>query len=293
MTASTIAVGEALATSLAEFDYRNSDQGANGRDDPDGSVRHVGAYHGQAPASSKQSVASRRDMNAAVPPTEFWKERLKLPTYRVSEAARYADVSSETIRDWQKLRNRPSPLGPRERGKALSYLQLIELAVVAAARDAGVPLWAIRETREYMRRDFDAEFPFAEYRFKTDGKKLWIDYMDVAGKAGRGKLLEVSGKGQLAWAEIIGRLQQFEYDRKLGLAVRWHVAGRRSPVIIDPRIRFGAPSVDGVPTRLLMSRWEAGESPEEIADDFEIAEKAVSAALKFEGAKASRGAWQN
>lgn len=229
----------------------------------------------------------------ALRPTEFWKDRLKLPTYGVSEAARFADITGQTIRNWQKLSNRPSPLGPRESGKALSYLQLIELAVVAAARDSGVPLWAIRQTREYMRKEFDADFPFARYRFKTDGKKLWIDYIDVIGKKGRGKLLEVSGKGQLAWTEIIGRLQEFEYDKGLGLAVRWHVAGRQSPVIIDPRIRFGAPSVEGVPTRLLRARWDAGETPDEIADDFDMSERFVLAALEFEGVKAAKGAWQN
>ena len=229
----------------------------------------------------------------ALRPTEFWKDRLKLPAYGVSEAARYADIAGQTIRNWQKLSNRPAPLGPREPGKALSYLQLIELAVVAAARESGVPLWAIREAREYMRKQFGADFPFAQYRFKTDGKKLWIDYIDVIGKNGKGKLLEVSGKGQLAWSEIIGLLRQFEYDKKLGLAVRWHVAGLNSPVIIDPRIRFGAPSVDGVPTRLLAARWSAGETPEEIADDFSMTERAVIAALEFEGFEDAKGAWRN
>jgi uncharacterized protein (DUF433 family) len=219
-------------------------------------------------------------------PHEFWKARLKLPTYGVAEAARYAEISGQTVRNWQKLGNRPSPLGHREPGKALSYLQLIELAIVAAARDSGVPLRVIRETREYMRREFEAEYPFAEYRFKTDGKKLWIDYLDVIGKKGKGKLLEVSGKGQLAWSEIMGRLQQFEYDRKLGLAVRWHVAGKQSPVTIDPRVRFGAPSVEGVPTRLVLARWEAGEAADEIADDFDMSERVVRAALEFEGAEA-------
>lgn len=230
---------------------------------------------------------------AVLRPTEFWKDRLKLPTYGVSEAARYADITSQTVRNWQKLGNRPSPLGQREHGKALSYLQLIELAVVAAARDSGVPLRVVRATREYMRKEFGEDFPFARYRFKTDGKKLWIDYIDVIGKRGKGKLLEASGKGQLAWSEIIGRLEQFEYDKKLGLAVQWHVAGRRSPVIIDPRVRFGAPSVEGVPTRLLLARWEAGESPEEIADDFDMVERVVIAALKFEGVEAAKGAWRN
>lgn len=229
----------------------------------------------------------------ALRPTEFWKDRLKLPAYGVSEAARYADITGQTIRNWQKLSNRPSPLSQQERGKALSYLQLIELAVVAAYRESGVPLWAIRETREYMRQEFNAEFPFARYRFKTDGKELWLDYIDLIGKKGKGKLLKASGKGQLAWSEIIGRLKEFEYDKKLGLAVRWHVGGLASPVIIDPRIRFGAPSVDGVETRLLLARWEAGESPAEIADDFDMAVRAVVAALEFEGAEAAREAWRN
>lgn len=229
----------------------------------------------------------------ALRPAEFWKDRLKLPTYGISEAARYADITGQTIRNWHKSSNRPMPLGPREPGKALSYLQLIELAVVAAARDSGVPLWAIRETREYMRKQFDADFPFAQYRFKTDGKALWLDCIDLIGKKGKGKLLKASEKGQLAWADIIGRLQEFEYDKKLGLAVQWHVAGRKSPVIIDPRIKFGAPSVDGVPTRLLLARWEAGETPEEIADDFDMAEKFVIAALEFEGVEAAKGSWRN
>jgi uncharacterized protein (DUF433 family) len=226
-------------------------------------------------------------------PNEFWKDRLKLPAYGVSEAARYAAITGQTIRNWQKFSNRPSPLSPRERGKALSYLQLIELAVVAAYRESGVPLWAIRETREYMRKEFNADFPFARYRFKTDGKELWLDYIDLIGKKGKAKLLKVSGKGQLAWSEIIGRLKEFEYDKKLGLAVRWHVGGLDSPVIIDPRIRFGAPSVDGVPTTLLHARWEAGESPAEIADDFDMTVRAVVAALEFEGAEAAREAWRN
>ena len=227
-------------------------------------------------------------MKSSADPRQFWKERLRLPAYGVGDAAKYAQITGETIRNWQRLRNMPSPLGPREKGKALSYLQLIELAVVAAARAAGVPLWAVRETREYMRREFDSEFPFAEYRFKTDGKKLWIDYIDLVGRKGRGKLLETSGKGQLAWTEIIGRLKEFEYDRRLGLAVRWHVAGQRSPVVIDPRIRFGAPSVDGVPTRLIARRWSKGEDSEDIADDFDLPIVAVAAALRFEGVETRR-----
>jgi len=208
---------------------------------------------------------------------------LRVPNYGVSDAARFADVSGATVRNWQKLGNRPSPLSPREKGKGLSYLQLIELAVVAAVRDAGVKLPVIRETREYMSRILKSEFPFAEYKFKTDGKELWIDFLEAGGSEGDGKLLKASGRGQLAWAEIIGKLREFEYDKDVGLAVRWHLAGEQSAVVIDPRIQFGKPSVRGVPTWVLFERAKAGDTIEYLARDYGIPESAVADALAFEG----------
>jgi uncharacterized protein (DUF433 family) len=212
---------------------------------------------------------------------ELWRQRLKVPNYGVSEAARYADITSGTIRNWQKLSNRPAPLSNRAPGKGLSYLQLIELAVVAAARHAGVSLPAIRETREYMSRKFESEFPFAEFRFKTDGRELWLDCADLQGSGGEGKLLKASGKGQLAWTEIIGRLHEFDYDEDL--ATRWHVAGSKSSVVIDPRVQFGKPSVCGIPTWIIGERVTAGDEPDYVARDFGIPMSAVADALAFEG----------
>lgn len=222
-------------------------------------------------------------MSAMQHPSEFWRARLRVPNYGVSDASRFADVSSATIRNWQKLGNRPSPLSHREKGKGLSYLQLIELAVVASVRDAGVKLPVIRETREYMSRILGSEFPFAEHRFKTDGRHLWIDFIEAGGIAGDGKLLKASGRGQLAWAEIIGKLREFEYDKDAGLAVRWHLAGEDSAVVIDPRVQFGKPSVKGIPTWLLAERAKSGDSIEYLARDYGIPESAIADALAFEG----------
>lgn len=213
--------------------------------------------------------------------SELWRQRLKVPNYGVSEAARYAHITGGTIRNWQRLSNRPAPLSHRESGKGLSYLQLIELAVVAAARKAGVSLPTIRETREYMSRKFDAEFPFAEYRFKTDGRDLWLDCMGLVDGDGEGKLLKASGKGQLAWTEIIGRLHEFDYDEDL--AARWHVAGSKSSVVIDPKIQFGKPSVRGIPTWIIGDRVKAGDDPSYVARDYGIPMSAVADALAFEG----------
>ncbi|QMW22568.1 DUF433 domain-containing protein [Sandaracinobacteroides saxicola] len=223
-------------------------------------------------------------MNAMPQPTEFWRQRLFVPNYRIGEAARYADISSQTVARWHQTgqSNKRGTLSNKNKGQSLSYLQLIEVAVVAQFRRANVRLDKIRAAREYVSKQLNAEFPFAEYRFKTDGKDLWMDYAEIEAKMGDNKLLKASAGGQLAWTDIIGRLQEFEYERA-GLAVRWHLAGRNSPLVIDPRIQFGAPSVEGIATWAFKGRWEAGELLDDIADDFGVANSDVLAALEFEG----------
>ena len=213
-----------------------------------------------------------------------WRRRLYLPTYQVKEAARYAHVSSQTVSAWHRDDGYLSlVLSNKSSGDALSYLQLIEVAVVAAFRQMGVSLRRLREAREYISGEMKTEYPFAAYKFKTDGKKLLLDYQQVIGKKGRGKLLEIDPKGQLAWDEIVGtRLEEFDYARS-DIAKRWFVAGIRSKIVIDPQIAFGSPTIMGVPTWVIKERWVAGESVEDIRDDFRLKPGDVMDALRFEG----------
>lgn len=228
-------------------------------------------------------------MNATPRPNEFWRARLYVPNYRIREAARYARIAPQTVASWHgaPLSNRRPTLSTKDKGVALSYLQLIEVAVVAAFRKAGVSLPKIRSAREYVSKQMQAEFPFAEYRFKTDGRDLWMDYAQIEAEMGDRKLLKASQQGQLAWSDIIGRLQEFDYEKD-GLAVRWHVAGKDQEVVIDPRLQFGAPTVAGVPTWVFKGRWRAGEPVDDIADDFGVANSSVLAALEFEGVEVGR-----
>ena len=222
-----------------------------------------------------------------------WRRRLYLPVYKVSEAARYARTSPQTVSAWHKAgQGTLSDKGPRD---ALSYLQLIEVAVVAAFRRSGVPLNRIRKARAYVATELKTEFPFAAYRFKTGGKSLLIAYEQIEGKGGQGKLLDVTSDGQLAWEAILGpTLRDFDYEA--GLVIRWHVAGDQSSVIIDPRFAFGTPIVSGTPTWVLKERWNAGESVGDIAEDFQIETADVTSALAFEGIHADarhETAWTN
>ena len=207
-----------------------------------------------------------------------WRERLTVPNYGIGEAARYAMTSASTVARWHKDPKLQLPV--KMRGAELSYLQLIEVAVVAACRNAGVTMGRVRETRDYVRDKLGIEHPFAALRFKTDGRSLLFDLAQIT-PGETGKLVHTNLGGQLEWNEILSSLlQEFDYDGDL--AVSWRVAGAGSPIIIDPRISFGAPNVSGVPTWLVKERYLAGEPIQETAKDFGLKAANVMEALHFE-----------
>lgn len=217
-------------------------------------------------------------------PADLWKRRLVLPCYKISEAARYARTSAQTVGRWHSAPSAKSPLLSEKEARAeLSYMQLIELAVVAAMRAEKVKLNVIREAREYCQQVLGHEFPFATLKFKTNGKELMVDYDKLDPESGVKRFIHVNKGGQFSWKEIIDRrLKEFEFNGE-GVAVRWHVRGSNEPIVIDPRVTFGAPSVRGIATWAIRDRWRSGESVDDIADDFSVKNKEVISALKFEG----------
>ena len=216
-----------------------------------------------------------------------WFRRLYLPAYRLGDAARYAGTSTQTIANWhyRELPNYGSPALPgREHGKPLSYLELIEISVVTTFRKFNVPLGNIAKTRCYMAQTFNSEFPFAEYRFKTDGYHLLMGLAEVEPTLPSDDLIAADAGGQLGWnAMMADRLLEFDYDLNYELALQWFVAGRQSQVIIDPRVSYGAPMVKGIPTWALKGRCVAGESIPDIQEDFNLDEKEIGDGLRFEG----------
>ncbi|MHC2250051.1 DUF433 domain-containing protein [Bradyrhizobium elkanii] len=209
-----------------------------------------------------------------------WLRRLYLPAYHIGEAADYAGIAPQTVAAWHKGEKK---FLEKDDKASLSYMQLIEVAVVAAFRKMGVPLKNIRATRDYARSTLKFEFPFATLRFRENAKHLYLDSNEIEGIS-PGSVVQTDSGGQLAWETVIGRLREFDYEEKYdGLALKWHLAGRSSPVLIDPRIAFGTPAVKGVPTWIIKGRWDAGESDSDIAEDFDLDKTHVREALKFEG----------
>jgi uncharacterized protein (DUF433 family) len=216
--------------------------------------------------------------------TELWRERLHLPAYRLGEAATYSKVSPQTVVDWERQYNsRSAVLSRRASREGLSFLQLIELAVVAEMRRLGVSLKDIRDAREYLSTRWGVEYPFAVLRFKSDGVDILMDRDWGTNNALNDKLLTANRHGQYIWPFAVAtRLMEFNYGRD-GHVDAWRVNGINSEIEITPKLAFGAPQIRGVATAAIRQRWEEGFSTEDIADDLEIPVELIEEALKFEG----------
>lgn len=220
---------------------------------------------------------------AQISRAEPWRRRLYLPAYSVADAARYAGTHSQTVAYWHYGDREHVPTLPgKERAAPLSYLQLVEVAFVATFRRLGVSLQRIRKARDYLAQVFVTEYPFAEGRFLTEGRHVLLMLQSVEPDAELDHMVVADRAGQLAWQPLIGaRFAEFEYE--LGLALKWHVGGGESAVLIDPRVSFGAPAVRGVPTWAIRGRWAAGETLDDIQSDFALDTHEVEQALRFEG----------
>ena len=165
-----------------------------------------------------------------VPPA--WRPRLYLPAYYVSDAARYAQTSAQTVSNWY---HGASSLGPtltgREKRQALSYLQLVEVAFVSTFRRLGVSLQRIRSARAYAAQVFKTEFPFADW-FKTEGTHLLLELQQIDSESAMPQVILADAAGQTGWEELVGdKFAEFDYEGD-GIALKWHVRGRNSPIII-------------------------------------------------------------
>lgn len=215
--------------------------------------------------------------------TEFWQHRLNVPAYGLGEAATYVKISPQTIASWEAQRNSVSAvLNKRERNKGLSFLQLIEIAVVSAMRKQGVKLPEIRAARAFISERLNFKFPFAQAKFKADGVDILLDYEGLASETVKGKLVTANRGGQMIWVDALSnRLREFNYGAD-GNVVSWKLNGLNSDIEISPLVSFGSPSVFGISTAAIKQRWVGGYSIEDIADDLELEPISVEEALKFE-----------
>jgi uncharacterized protein (DUF433 family) len=212
-----------------------------------------------------------------------------VPAYAFSEAAALTGVPISTLRSW--VVGRPFPVRggrrwsqpiirlPKGEGGFLSFTNLVEVHVLAAMRRKhALSLDAIRKAVRYVHDALEVEHPLASGQFKTNGVDLFVERL--------GKIINVSREGQLGMKAVLNdSLARVEYDKR-GRAVRLFPMFRREgapkSIVIDPRRAFGRPVIVGtaVPAADVRSRFDAGDSVEELARDFDVEPQLIEDALR-------------
>ncbi|MBI5949101.1 MAG: DUF433 domain-containing protein [Chloroflexi bacterium] len=211
------------------------------------------------------------------------------PRYTVAEAARLAGTSPQNVRRWlfgyEAPGHRMKPvLGLRDREQAplVSFLDLCELAVVAAFRRAehAVTLERLRRAHQYAREVLRVSHPFASDRIATEGGHVLLDF--ERSHPGPGRLV-LNLHGQICLPLPVSEvLRRFEYDEVAHMARRFFLYRRDIPVVVDPERGSGLPTIAGRNLRasVILARWKAGQGIASLAEDFELEPPVIEAALR-------------
>jgi uncharacterized protein (DUF433 family) len=217
----------------------------------------------------------------------------EIPAYGIAEAAHYLGIPKATLRSWALGRHYPTETGkrffrpiielPDKDERLLSFVNLVEVHVLDALRRAhGVPLSHVRKSVDYLKNQLGSKHPLAEQKFATDGVDLFVELF--------GKLVNITREGQLVIKELIeAYLQRVERD-PVGIPVRLYPFTReRKPeeprtIVIDPYVSFGRPVLTGtgIATTIIAQRYKAGESIEELAEDYGRSRSDIEEAIRCE-----------
>jgi len=215
--------------------------------------------------------------------------------YSFADAARFIGAKSSELRRWSlgythKDRNGERKLSPplwrtqlsETEIDGLGFKDLIELRFVHAFRNEGVPLQVIRRTLEEARDEFASPYPFTSRKFKTDGRRI---FMEVVEETGDASLVDIV-KRQNVIQKIIGPSlrEGVELDMQ-GEAKRWFPLRGSKAIVFDPDRKFGQPILAeyDIPTIAIADAVKAEDGNEKrVAKLYEIPLYAVRKALEFE-----------
>jgi len=221
----------------------------------------------------------------------------ELPSYGIREAAHYLRIPPTTIRCWVLGRYYPTKTGRLfskpvihlvdPYSKLLSFMNLVEIHVLdAICRQHELPLEKVRIAVNYLSKQFPSKHPLADQQFETDRLNLFVQKF--------GQLINISQDGQLAMREVLqAHLQRIERDLA-GIPVKLYPFTRkRDPhefkeepkaVVIDPQVSFGRPVLagTGIATAVIAERYKAGESVDDLADDYGLTRLKIEEAIRCE-----------
>lgn len=214
---------------------------------------------------------------------------LERPVYGVAEAAALLGLRTDRAWAWldgyarRGVEYPPVIRAEPTREDLVTWGEFVELGYLREYRRKGVPLQRLRPVIDELRREFRTPYPLATAKPYIFDKELVLEVQEKNDLPMAIAIVIRSGQ-QIMLADDANRfLRKVEFDPQDDGAVRrLRPAGKASPVVIDPLVRFGRPVVDGVATERLWELFDAGESVDEIAEGYELAPELVRAAVSYE-----------
>ncbi|HEX7181789.1 MAG TPA: DUF433 domain-containing protein [Thermoanaerobaculia bacterium] len=218
------------------------------------------------------------------------------PRYSITRAAHYLHISRSTLRSWVRGRDYPKKTGIEhwpaliKAESLLSFNNLIEAYVLRALRvDHGLRMAAVREALEYAQMEFGISRLLLSAELQATPGNVFLERF--------GQLINLNRSGQLAAKHLLHAVLQRVRRNPEGLPDRmFPVASydinalRHSPqlILIDPEVSFGRPIVasKGVRTAVITGRIDAGEDPQDVAQDYGLEPEELEAAISYERAAA-------
>lgn len=166
-------------------------------------------------------------------------------------------------------------VGIRNHHLFITFKDLVSLRIVAAMRANGIKPKEIAIAEVELRKMFGWEYPFTM-------ADLWTAKPDVFIKA-KGLLLSLSRHMQAAmdfFEEYLQPVHGLTFDL-FGSSAAW---SPHQGILLDPAIQYGEPCVSGtrVPTQVVWSFYQAGDSLEELAFLYGLPRGQLEYAIEWE-----------
>ena len=215
--------------------------------------------------------------------------------YTLAEAARYLRLPSATLRSWVLGREYPTAEGGRKfpplirpaskQPPLLSFSNLIEAHVLRSLRAAHeVSVKALREALGYAEKELSIDRLLLRPELRAEAGKVFLDRY--------GQLIDLTASGQLAMRQFFdAHLKRVDWDTSK-FPVRLYpflsaaTPSDARPIVINPHIAFGRPVVEskGISTSAIVERIDAGESVEDVANDYDLGKTEIEQAILYERA---------
>jgi uncharacterized protein (DUF433 family) len=221
--------------------------------------------------------------------TEARNVRFAVPLYSISDAARHIDVPRSTFDTWargyyRRPEGRSPVIGapvitlvvPDGRGPSVPFIGLAEGFVLAAFRQAGVPLQRIRPALLRLQERLGIDHVLASKSLYTDGAEVLYDYAESHGdtpEARSARQLVVARNDQLVFREVVDSyLRRIEFAQDAYARAIHLPQYRTADVVVDAERSFGIPifARGAARVEVVLSRFKAGESIETLSEDFGV-----------------------